>query len=213
MADRRDKRLAHMLSHAGRKDLVGLERGEALYQHLKTLLNPRTPLKLNDCRAPWVRALKMRYQIDYSYAGLDIICFTFGLRHFNLELIEILNDDVPDKVLELIQQTVKSIFQSTTPKSQDGSAMMKIFPWGDIAHFVSQSDWDLSQKYLEEIGREWNNCRERYDTFRSDTASGLPDTAGDGANNEVTLPSFGEFVAELEQVNRRHASIGGRGNP
>lgn len=61
MADRKEKRLVQMLSHAGRKDLLRLSRDEALYQHVSKLLNRRAPLKLNDCRGRWVKALNMRY--------------------------------------------------------------------------------------------------------------------------------------------------------
>lgn len=146
--DRKHRRLAHLLSKGGRKDLMWLDREEALFQYMNTLLNPRTPLKLNDCRARWVKALHLRYTSD-TPPVLDIACFTFGLRHFNLELIETLMDDIPSRVLFIIQQTVASIFQtSKASTSQDHLSILKLLPWGDVAQFVSQFNWDLAWKFI-----------------------------------------------------------------
>lgn len=148
MADRKEKRLIQMLSHAGRKDLIQLDRDEALYQHLNTLLNPRTPLKLNDCRGRWVKALNARYS-NPNPPTLDIICFTFALRHFNFELIEVLNDEIANNALSVIQKAVSSVLQADLALiAQDSSSPLKVFPWGDVAQFVSQSSWELAWKYL-----------------------------------------------------------------
>ena len=109
------------------------------------LLNPHTPLKLHDCRKRWVRALMARYKTEQP--TLDIICFTFTLRHFNLELIEILCNEVSPRVLAVLQKAIATIIQ-TPSIAQDGSSWLKTFPWGDVAQYVSQMDWDLSWKYL-----------------------------------------------------------------
>lgn len=146
--DRRDKLLSHFLSQAGRKDLIQLDGDEAIFQYLTALLNPRTPLKLNDSRPRWAKRVEMRY--SEQPPQLDIICFTFALRHFSPDFIEILNHGVPQKALLLIQRTIASIFRPNKAfMAQDGSSVLKVLPWGDIAQYVSQSDWKLGSKFID----------------------------------------------------------------
>lgn len=134
-----------MLSQSGRKDLIGLDQDEAIFQLLIFLLRPHTPLKLHDCRKRWVRALMARYKTEQP--TLDIACFTFALRHFNLELIEILCNQVSPRVLAVLQNAMATIIQNPSI-AQDGSSWLKAFPWGDVAQYVSQMDWNLAWKYL-----------------------------------------------------------------
>ncbi|KAM7201379.1 hypothetical protein V8F33_003479 [Rhypophila sp. PSN 637] len=206
MADRKERRLILMLSHAGRKDLIPLNRDEALYQHLTTLLNRRTPLKLNDCRGRWVKALSARYSNTIP-PTLDIICFTFALRHFNFELIDVLNDEISNDVLSIIKKTVSSVLQADLALiAQDSSSPLKVFPWGDVAQFVSQSNWDLAWRYLEEVRRDWNACVQVYTNYgleeneKGDQDAGnlsKSATSAGSSANPVSLPSFDELVAKL----------------
>ncbi|KAM7197984.1 hypothetical protein V8F33_005251 [Rhypophila sp. PSN 637] len=205
--DRKEKRLAHMLSQAGRKDLLQLDKEEALFQHLKALLNTRTPLKLNDCRARWVKLLKQRYAQSRVPPTLDIICFTFALRHFNLELIEILSGDVSKRILELIQQAIASVFlEYTTSTSQDSLSILKALPWGDVAHFVSHMDWDLGWKYLDEVRRDWKTCCQSYQALASEkTEPTLVPSEGPSnqqpgpPTGQPSLPSFDELLSQIGQ--------------
>ncbi|KAM7201378.1 hypothetical protein V8F33_003478 [Rhypophila sp. PSN 637] len=200
--DRKEKRLAHMLSQAGRKDLLQLDKEEALFQHLQALLNTRPP-RLNDCRARWVNLLKLRYSQSPVPPTLDIVSFTFALRHFNLELIEILNGDISKRILELIHQAIASVFQEySTSTSQDSLSIVKIFPWGDVAHFVSCTDWNLGWKYLDEVRRDWDSCCQLYQglalkkteptLMQSEEPSNQQSRSG-----QLSLPSFGELLSQI----------------
>ncbi|KAK4206019.1 hypothetical protein QBC37DRAFT_393697 [Rhypophila decipiens] len=197
MADPGDKRLAHILSHAGRKDLIGKDKDEALFQLLNFLLNPHTPLKLHDCRKRWVRALTARY--NTKQPALDIICFTFALRHFTLELIEMLNNYISPRVLSVLQKAIATIIQ-TPNAAQDGSSWLKVFPWGDVAQYVSQMDWELSRKYLGEILEHWNTFLDFYKSYSVEkTASDTVHGQQGEQSNHVSLPSFNQLMTNLEQ--------------
>ena len=151
--DRKAELLFSTLFHAKREDLHCLPVDEAIYQLLSAILNPRTPRPIHECRRRWVNQLQARYYSGPELACLDIVCFTFALRHFEPDLLELLNGGIPDRTLLLIQQAVAGVFQA--PKASTSALVFKALPWGDVAQFVCQADWAVEVKFTEGMGNPY----------------------------------------------------------
>jgi len=132
--DRKAELIFSILFHAKREDLHGLPVDEAIYQLLSAILNPRAPRPIHECRRRWVNQLRARYYPVHSGPEpsrpcLDIVCSTFALRHFEPDLLELLNGGIPDRALLLIQQAVAGVFQA--PKAAASVMVFKALPWRD----------------------------------------------------------------------------------